>query len=124
MSSDDIRAADADTQIDIMKTWFYKNYENPAERTPHDSSEGGYIWIWGGPYDASDVLESEFSGIVADDVIDSLVKELEDECWEWAPIPDADDYDQMIEDIALITEFSQIFSGSILDIEKTTYNRD
>ena len=118
MSKDAIRAANTDMQLDVMRTWFYQNYEDPAENTPHDSSEGGYIYIWGGPYDASEVLEDEFSGVVPDEVIDSLVKELAEKCWEWAPIPSANDHDHMIEDIALITEYFQNFSNAISDIEK------
>jgi len=118
ISKDAIRAAETDVQLDVMRTWFYQNYEDPAEHTPHDSSEGGYIWIWGGPYDALEELESEFSGVVPDEVINSLAQELEDICWQWAPIPSANDHDHMIEDIALITEYFQNFSNAIIDVEK------
>ena len=51
-------------QRDIMREWFINNYEDPVECLPYDSEEGGYIYIWGGPYDPFEELESEFSGIV------------------------------------------------------------
>lgn len=116
---EDLKNADRETQIEAMREWFYKNFEDPAERTPYESAEGGYIWIWGGPYDASEELQGEFSGIVPDDVIDELAQELTHECWEWAPTPRRSDYDDfLIEDIALITEYHNNFSSAILDIEK------
>src|SRR5262245_31613642 len=50
-----------DQRIDEMVEWFHSNYEDPANHMPYESAEGGYQWIWGGPYDASDVLQDEFS---------------------------------------------------------------
>lgn len=52
ISREDLKNADRDTQLGVMRTWFLQNYEDPAERTPYESREGGYIWIWGGPYEA------------------------------------------------------------------------
>jgi hypothetical protein len=119
MSRESLANADRDTQFEVMKDWFYEHFEDPAERTPYESAEGGYIWIWGGPYDAREQLEVEFGGVVPDDVIDDLVGELESECTQWAPTPSPDDYDNaLIEDLARITEFYQNFSGAILDIER------
>lgn len=39
ISKDAIRAAETDVQLDVMRTWFYQNYEDPAEHTPHDSRQ-------------------------------------------------------------------------------------
>ena len=44
-------------KLEMMIEWFHQNYEDPAESTPYESAEGGYIWIWGGPYDARDELQ-------------------------------------------------------------------
>jgi len=96
---------------------FFRICEDPAERTPYESREGGYIWIWGGPFDAQEELEAEFSGIVDDDLIEELSNELTAIGWEWAPT--ADDYGQyLIDDIAQITEFHHNFSTAILNIKK------
>ncbi len=87
MLSEDIKDADKNFQKEIMKEWFFSEFENPAEHTPYESREGGYIYIWGGPYDASKELYNEFEEIVEDQIIDELVSELEDETFEWSGKP-------------------------------------
>src|SRR5213594_4178219 len=42
-----LRYAPAEEQYQVMERWFRARFEDPAQRTPHESSEGGYIWIWG-----------------------------------------------------------------------------
>jgi hypothetical protein len=80
-------------QIELMRRWFDDRYTWPNE-LPHDSREGGYQWIWGGPYDAKDTLESEFGGVASDNSIKELVSELEDISYEWSGKPSDDDYDE------------------------------
>ena len=119
ISKEELRKADREIQLEAMEVWFRRHFEDPAERTPYESAEGGYIWIWGGPYNAREELESEFSGIVPDDVIDELADKLEEECLEWAPTPSADDdYDNyLLDDIAEITDYFSNFMSAIRDIE-------
>ncbi|MDO9043512.1 MAG: hypothetical protein Q7U64_14405 [Desulfocapsaceae bacterium] len=118
ISRSDLAESDRETQLEVMRTWFFQNFEDPAERTPYESREGGYIWIWGGPYEAEDELGAEFGGLVDDDVIDELSKELGTICWEWAPTEKPGDYDEyLVDDIAQITEFYHNFSSGILDIK-------
>jgi hypothetical protein len=81
-------------QIEVMEAWFRERFEDPAMRTPYDSAEGGYQWIWGGPHDAREELTTEFDGICSQEAIDQLVDHLSGECIEWAPTEQADDYDQ------------------------------
>jgi hypothetical protein len=83
VKSSDLRKAGRDTQLDAMRTWFFENFEVPAEHTPY---EGGYVYIWGGPYYAAEELEAEFEGLVSDDVIKELEDDLRDISWEWAPV--------------------------------------
>lgn len=85
-------------QLRIMEAWFRYRYEDPAERTPHDSSEGGYIWIWGGPYNAREQLMEEFQDVVPDEVIEELIDKLQGECFDWAPTSSPDDYDTELYD--------------------------
>jgi hypothetical protein len=66
-----------------MRHWFYERYEDPVNSQSHDSREGGYIFVNGGPFDAREELEAEFSPVVKQAVIDKLAKELEDECLYW-----------------------------------------
>ena len=88
ISRDELADLDRDLQLDVMRHWFFRYFEDPAESTPHDSREGGYIWIWGGPYDAADELQHEFDGVVDDDVVAELVGELEPLGHFWAPTPE------------------------------------
>lgn len=114
----DLEGLEPFEQKDLMKQWFLENYEDPAERTPYESAEGGYIWIWGGPYDAQEELGGYFHEYADESAIDELVKELERHCVEWAPTERPGDYDDyVIDDISSITEAHLNFTGAIQDIE-------
>ncbi len=63
-------------QIEAMRSWFFVNYEDPVESCPYDSAEGGYQYIYGGPYDAEEQLQEEFGGLVDEDTIEELASEL------------------------------------------------
>lgn len=91
---DELREAKRDRQIELMREWFLARYCDPAHETPYESAEGGYIWIWGGPYYAEDELQERFGGIVDDEVIGALAEDLTlDGNFEWAPIRRDDDRD-------------------------------
>jgi hypothetical protein len=64
---EELSQADPELQQEVMRHWFFKHYEDPAERTPYESKEGGYIYIWGGPYYAHEVIEEMFGEIVPED---------------------------------------------------------
>jgi hypothetical protein len=82
-------------QTEIAKHWFFQHYEDPVHNTPYESAEGGYIYIWGGPHDAHDVLHSEFSDIIPTDVVEATADQLENEhdVRDWASIPGPEDFD-------------------------------
>ncbi len=77
-----------DAQKEVLKAWFHQNFEDPAESTPYDSSEGGYQFIWGGPYQADEVLWDEFATYgIPEDVINEVVQEItRDGMFDWAPV--------------------------------------
>ena len=82
-----IESAPEKLQIEAMRQWFYARYENPNYQTPYSSEEGGYLFVWGGPYDPSDVLQERFSHVVPFEVIQKLFQDLWREAGdEWAPI--------------------------------------
>jgi hypothetical protein len=56
-------------QKEYMRHWFHRNFEDPAQETHYDSSEGGYIYLWGGPYNAYDELYNEFGPLIPDERI-------------------------------------------------------
>ena len=74
-----------------MLAWFHSNYTDPVEMCPYESAEGGYQYIWGGPYNAREELESEFGGIASEKLIAEVAKELNDISWEWSGNPDEPD---------------------------------
>jgi hypothetical protein len=81
---------------ELMLQWFFQHFEDPAVRTPYESAEGGYQWIWGGPYEARDELFSKFfTDGVSETLIDEVVEEVEREgLTDWAPVSRPDDYDE------------------------------
>lgn len=118
-SRTDVAGMGPEEQTEIMRRWFCENYEDPAEQTPFQSSEGGYIWIWGGPYDAHEVLADEFDGIISENVIEELAGDLDGDCPEWAPTPKPEDYDRyIVDDIVGISDHFEKFSQALINIEK------
>lgn len=71
----------------ILKQWFYENYEDPANSCPYESREGGYQYIWGGPYSAGDELFHKFGHYIDEDLLDEVTEEIEEKCIEWSGIP-------------------------------------
>ena len=61
ITNENISAVPEEEQVRLMVDWFYERFEDPANRMPYDSREGGYQWIWGGPHDANEELQNEFS---------------------------------------------------------------
>ncbi|WP_372784605.1 hypothetical protein [Phenylobacterium sp.] len=83
---EDVDPEEFQAKVDGMVEWFRERYEDPAERTPYESAEGGYQWIYGGPYDAREQLGDEFPDDEA--ALDAAVKEIEsDGIYDWSPTP-------------------------------------
>jgi hypothetical protein len=115
----ELRRSSHNIQLEVMRTWFYSTYEDPAESTPYESAEGGYIYIWGGPYDPEEELQDEFGGLIPDKVIEELATELRDICWEWTRHPEYDDIDDYFFDsIAQTTEHRESFNEAIANVER------
>src|SRR5260370_391290 len=118
INASDLRRADRDTQIRVMRDWFLSNYTDPVENTPYESAEGGYIYIWGGPFDPYEELETEFSGVVRDKVIEDLANELSSITTEWTGNPDNSDVDEYEFDvIAAFPGHLGFLRKSLIDIE-------
>jgi hypothetical protein len=71
--------------VEAITTWFFENFEDPVECTPYCSADGGYQYIWGGPYTADKVLDDAFDGEVDQHVICEAVEQIEKEGFEWVP---------------------------------------
>jgi hypothetical protein len=93
--NDWLRSADRRYQHAAMREWFFSHFQDPANDTPYNSGEGGYLYIRGGPYDAAEALYSRFGDFLEDSdaVIQGVVEDVESEgVDEWAPIDYGDDY--------------------------------
>ncbi len=83
LSADEVRETDTETQIAIMREWFYDNFVNPDE--PMHYMAGEYLYVDGDPYNSYEVLEKEFDNIVPENVIHILAEELYPTDWVSAP---------------------------------------
>lgn len=84
-------------RVEAMVGWFLDNFEDPAEHTPHESAEGGYQYIWGGPYDALDQISSTFPEAEQDEIEEAVDEVQSDGIYDWAPSDgriQPDDYDE------------------------------
>lgn len=114
ISASKLRKAKEDIQLDVMRNWFHSKFADPAEMTPYCSEEGGYIYIYGGPFEPYDQLNSEFGDIVPEKVIDILAKELHDIACEWTKHPENDELDNYFyEAIASTSKHIKLFEKSI-----------
>ena len=82
-----LKRASAERQKQYMRSWFHSNFEDPANETPYNGREGGYQYIWGGPYDATEELEAEFGSLVPFERIEEIADDIqgEDGILDWAP---------------------------------------
>src|SRR6202034_3947737 len=86
-----LRRASREIKKKAMDIWFRQNYSDPVDVCPYESAEGGYQFIWGGPYEPMDELFTEFSGLVPQDLIEEVAQELYDQAAEWSGNPDPGD---------------------------------
>lgn len=74
--------------VKLLVEWFHCLYEDPANETPYNTREGGYLYIKGGPYDAEEELRDSFEGVVPEDALIAAVEEIQSEgLFDWAPSP-------------------------------------
>lgn len=87
-------AADRESAIDTMTEWFHEQFEDPANDTPWDGEDKKYVFMWGGPYEAHDVLHENFDDQFPEDWVNEAVETVEmDGIFEWAPTSHGDYYE-------------------------------
>ena len=88
LTDDQLRALPKEQQEEYIVAWFHSQFWDPAQETPYDGREGGYLYIHGGPYDAREELDEKFGGVVEESIIENAVEEIEsDGQTDWAPSP-------------------------------------
>ncbi|MEJ5219123.1 hypothetical protein WG622_12780 [Cognatishimia sp. D5M38] len=74
--------------VKLLVDWFHYLYEDPANETPYNGREGGYLYIKGGPYNAEEELRGNFEDIVPEEALMAAVEEIQsDGLFDWAPSP-------------------------------------
>lgn len=70
--------------METMRQWFFQRYTNPDDAMlPY--VDGRYLFLYGGPYNAREVLTQEFSGCYRAEEIEALVENLEDCFFDYSP---------------------------------------
>jgi hypothetical protein len=82
---DNFNGMEIEEAVALIATWFFRNFEDPAHHTPYISAEGGYQYIWGGPYDTRDIIENVFADSASEELITAAIEEIENEGFEWVP---------------------------------------
>jgi hypothetical protein len=124
ISRDDLAHADKRTQIKCMRMWFFQHYDNSEEVCPYDSEEDdhseedGRWYFGGGPYDAFEVIDSEFGKTVPKDVITELAEELNRTTCYWSEKAHYDDdYDEDYSDAVVSNaDFYKTFNKGIDEV--------
>ena len=82
-----LRKTSTQQKLVAMRAWFRTRYWDPANDTPYNSREGGYLFVEGGPYSPREELTDRFDGLVSTRLISQVIAELESEVGnQWAPI--------------------------------------
>lgn len=97
-------------KIELMRTWFFDNYADPID-LPYNGREGGYQYIYGGPYDAGEELFGTFSEYIEDRFIEALIDDLNSESYEWGKNPYKSDwyYEQFVD--LMENQYEEIYSS-------------
>lgn len=114
-----------DDAVDAVIEWFLANFEDPVHETPFESAEGGYQYIWGGPYETRDIIETVFGDDgVSPSIIEAVIRQLETETSEWVPsgsrrqAPEPDDLGEDVEPGPSQTELHQVMNERIVELEE------
>jgi hypothetical protein len=80
--SPDLRGKSDEEAVELMREWFFENFEDPANNMPY---EGEYIYVWGGPYYAEEELRAAFEDTATPEALTEIISDIEHEGYEWAP---------------------------------------
>ncbi|MGV3526290.1 MAG: restriction endonuclease subunit S [Candidatus Sericytochromatia bacterium] len=124
ISDTELKNLDKQNQLELMKKWFLQNFEDPQENNPYDSESGDYIFIWGGPFNAIEVLLEEFEEYVDKSVIEELANQLEKISPVWSTVPSQVDNEESLAELVKKQILDLGYSkNSIYTNYKTYHNR-
>lgn len=67
-----LEGLDEDERVEAMVSWFLDNFEDPAQETPYNGREGGYLFIHGGPYEAQNYIPDAFPDATEEEHIEAM----------------------------------------------------
>jgi hypothetical protein len=80
----DVADLDHAQAVEVIKEWFFSNFEDPTQSTPR--VDGEFLYVWGGPYDARDEIGNAFLEYASEQVIEDAIRAVEAEgIYDWAP---------------------------------------
>jgi hypothetical protein len=93
-AEDEQEAQRRETAIEDMERWFFEQFEDPQNQMPRDGEDQVFIYPWGGPFEASDVLHGQFGADHPESLVLEAVARIErDGTTEWAPTDTGDYYE-------------------------------
>lgn len=97
---DDVKGMSTEEQVDMIVDWFNYHFEDPQNDTPYNKDLGGYVFLWGGPFDANETIQDFFSDAVDFDTMMLAVDHIQrDGTLDWAPTTRGDFYEHPDEEI-------------------------
>jgi hypothetical protein len=93
-----LEGLEEEARIEAMVDWFFENFEDPVHETSYNSREGGYLYIHGGPYEASDYISDAFPDATEDEHSEAIER-IDGDGPDFAPaghriLPPDEDYDE------------------------------
>lgn len=93
-------AEERESAIEHMTSWFFDNFEDPQNEMHYDSEDGVYLYPYGGPFDAADMLSSFSDDYPNEEWIRAAVEKVEQSgTFEWAPTSHGDYYEHPEPDV-------------------------
>lgn len=88
------KEAEKASAIEKMERWFVENFEDPQIQMPRDAEDQVFLYPYGGPFEAGDVLHDAFSHEFNTAWIVEASERIEQiGTFEWAPTSDSEYYE-------------------------------
>lgn len=93
-------AEERESAVEDMVQWFNSQFEDPANDTPWDGEDKEYVYVFGGPFEAIDVIGDQYADRYSDEWINEAVKHVQRHGhFEWAPKSSGDYYEHPEPDV-------------------------
>ena len=94
IADEERKAAEKASAIETMENWFYEQFEDPQMEMPRDSEDQVFLYPYGGPFEAGDVLHDTFSHeFDAAWIVEAAERVTDGGTFEWAPTSNGEYYE-------------------------------